>query len=178
MTSPPESKERQQIIELVEKLETINPEPKPLASDAINGEWRLRWTTSESILGRNRMRGFRVDLDRPILQEIDAKNLKARNVEPITTFRWILGGVRYTNNVEAALTPVSESKVVVQFKKFNLFGGILSFNAPERARGELDTTYLDTGIVCDVDGSRGDSIRISRGDRGNIFVLTKASAGN
>ena len=57
-----------QILTLVERLEKENPEPKPLASDAINGEWRLRWTTSESILGRNRMRGFRVDLHRPILQ--------------------------------------------------------------------------------------------------------------
>ena len=47
------------------------------------------------------------------------------------------------NSVEAELTAVSESKVVVQFKKFNLFGGIFSFKAPERARGELDTTYLD-----------------------------------
>jgi hypothetical protein len=32
------------------------------------GEWTLRWTTSRSILGRNRMRGFRVDPGRPILQ--------------------------------------------------------------------------------------------------------------
>ena len=47
------------------------------------------------------------------------------------------------NSVEADLTAVSESKVVVQFKKFNLFGGIFSFKAPQRARGELDTTYLD-----------------------------------
>jgi hypothetical protein len=45
----------------------------------------------------NRMRGFRVDLDRPILQEIDAKKLTARNVEPITFARWLFGGVRYTN---------------------------------------------------------------------------------
>jgi hypothetical protein len=43
------------------------------------------------------MRGFRVDLDRPILQEIDAKKLRARNVEPITFARWLFGGVRYTN---------------------------------------------------------------------------------
>ena len=35
------------------------------------------------------MRGFRVDLDRPILQYIDARNLTAKNVEPITTFRWL-----------------------------------------------------------------------------------------
>ena len=45
----------------------------------------------------NRMRGFRVDLDRPIMQEIDAKKLTARNVEPVTFARWVFGGVRYTN---------------------------------------------------------------------------------
>ena len=28
-------------------------------------------------------------------------------------------------------------------------------------------------MVCSVDGSISDSIRISRGDRGNLFVLTK-----
>lgn len=60
-------------------------------------------------------------------------------MEPITTFRWILGGLQYTNSVEAELTPQSDSKVAVQFKKFNLFGGILSFTAPDRARGELGT---------------------------------------
>ena len=42
------------------------------------------------------------------------------------------GGVKYTNNVEAELEPLSQSKVAVQFKKFNLFGGLLSFNAPAR----------------------------------------------
>ena len=35
------------------------------------------------------MRGFCVDLDQPILQEIDTKKLTARNVEPITTFRFV-----------------------------------------------------------------------------------------
>ena len=75
-------------------------------------------------------------------QEIDAKKLTARNVEPITTFRWILGGLQYTNSVEAELTPQSDSKVAVQFKKFNLFGGILSFTAPDRARGELGLSLI------------------------------------
>ena len=51
--------------------------------------------------------------------------------------RWIFGGIKYTNSVEAELTPQNESKVTVQFKKFNLFGGIFSFTAPDRARGEL-----------------------------------------
>jgi len=175
VTSPEDSEDRKLIMELVEKLEKVNPEPKPLSSDLINGNWRLRWTTSQSILGRNRMRGFRVDLERPIFQEIDAVKLTARNVEPITSFRWLFGGLKYTNNVQAVLTPMNDSKVMVQFKKFNLFGGLISITAPEKAKGELDTTYLDNGIVCDVDGSRGECIRISRGDRGNVFVLTKST---
>ena len=43
--------------------------------------------------------GFRVDLNKPIFQEIDAINLTARNVEPITTFRWLFGGVCHELNV-------------------------------------------------------------------------------
>jgi len=56
--------------------------------------------------------------------------------------RWVFGGLKYTNSVEAELTPQNESKVTVQFKKFNLFGGILSFTAPDRARGELGAQCL------------------------------------
>jgi len=169
--SPEDSEDRKRITEIIEELEPLNPTPQAqtLSSGDIDGVWDLRWTTSASILGRQRPRGFRVDLNRPITQEINAKELKAKNVEPITTFRWVLGGIKYTNSVEAELTPMTESKVAVQFKKFNIAGGLVSFTAPDRARGELDTTYLDTPATA----YQGQQIRISRGDRGNLFVLTK-----
>jgi PAP_fibrillin len=49
--------------------------------------------------------------------------------------------------------------VNVQFKQFEI--GALKIKAPAKARGALDTTYLDS------------ELRLSRGDKGNIFVLIK-----
>mmetsp|Transcript_30081 Transcript_30081/g.61950 ORF Transcript_30081/g.61950 Transcript_30081/m.61950 type:complete len:280 (-) Transcript_30081:136-975(-) len=172
--SPEGSEPRQRIMEIIEQLEKQNPTPteQVLTSGDIDGEWVLRWTTSESILGRKRTRGFRVDLNRPILQIINSKELTAKNVEPVTTFRWIFGGIKYTNSVEAELKVMTPSKVAVQFKKFNIAGGLIRIKAPEKARGELDTTYLDNAESA---SNVSERIRISRGDRGNVFVLTKAT---
>lgn len=91
----------------------------------------------------------------PILQKIDAKNLKAENSEIVRYF----GLFDVPRKVTAELIPVSPSKVDVQFKVFSL--GPISFKAPERFKVFLDITYLD------------DDLRLSRGGQGNIFVLTK-----
>jgi len=69
----------------------------------------------------------------------------------------------------ASLTPC---KVAVNFKRFNLFGGKISFAAPARARGELDTTYLHDGVIAEGIVAEK-ALRISRGDKGNLFVLTR-----
>lgn len=79
----------------------------------------------------------------------DAENLKARNNES-----WPL-----YNSVTANLTPVNDSLVNVQFQQFKL-GNIIPITAPPSAKGSLDTTYVD------------DELRISRGDKGNLFVLS------
>lgn len=53
---------------LVRKLEKVNPNPKSLEAEEINGKWRLIYTTSESILGTNRPAPFRPS--GPIFQSI------------------------------------------------------------------------------------------------------------
>ena len=50
--------------------------------------------------------------------------------------------------------------MAVQFKQFKILG-LISVTAPENAKGKLDTTYLD------------EELRVSRGDRGNLFVLER-----
>ncbi|XP_024039904.1 probable plastid-lipid-associated protein 4, chloroplastic isoform X2 [Citrus clementina] len=60
--------------------------------------------------------------------------------------------------VTADLTPLNSRKVAVQFDYFKI-GGLIPVKAPNTARGELETTYLD------------EDLRISRGDKGNLFIL-------
>ena len=146
-----DEKRRGAVLSHVEALEKENPTPKPLESPLLSGRWRLVFTTSESILGTRRMRPFRPR--RRILQDINAGKLTAKNEE------WVLGGL-LRNSVRAKLEPRDDGATVdVIFKRFGI--GWLKLPAPKSARGVLTTTYLD------------DEMRISRGDRGNVFVLVK-----
>lgn len=138
--------DQQQVESVVQQLEKMNPTPKPLESPYLNGRWRLVYTTSESILGTKRFPLFRPS--GPIYQLLDGPNLKAANKETAPLY----------NQVAAELTPLSVNKVGVQFKVFKIFG-LISIKAPPSARGELAVTYLD------------EDMRISRGDKGNLFVL-------
>ena len=148
------------VAELVARLERCNAVTRPLDSPLLSGRWQLAYTTSRSILGLDR----RSKPVGPILQTLDVPTLTARNDE---TLRWGSRrfrrlGIRMKRFVEAELQPMSASKVAVQFKRFGV--GPLRIPAPAKARGELDTTYLD------------DTLRISRGDKGNLFVLFRVSA--
>jgi len=137
---------------LARTLEALNPNPESLRASSVNGEWELVYTTSSSILGTNKPAFLRPS--GKIYQTIDAETLRAKNRETFPFY----------NAVEADLEPTSESAVKVQFRKFFLFGGAIKVNAPERARGALDITYVD------------DEIRVSRGDKGNLFVLSMHDA--
>ena len=139
--------EKAHVDALATALEALNPNPKSLAAPCINGEWELVYTTSASILGTKKPAFLRPS--GKIYQTIDAESLRARNRET-----W-----PFYNAVAAELTPTSDSAVKVQFKKFFVFGGLIKVTAPERARGALDITYVD------------DEVRVSRGDKGNLFVL-------
>ncbi|KAG2442450.1 hypothetical protein HXX76_002536 [Chlamydomonas incerta] len=135
---------------LASALEGLNPTARPLASpELLSGKWRLLYTTSASILATSRPPFLRPQ--GPIYQTIDAERLKARNNESFPFY----------NQVTADLTPLGPNKVAVQFKTFTLFK-LINITAPPAAKGELAVTYLD------------DDLRISRGDKGNLFVLDMA----
>lgn len=72
---------------------------------------------------------------------------------------FLLNVVKVPRKVTAALSPQSDKLTNVQFKTFQI--GPLGFKAPEQLKGYLDITYLD------------DDLRLTRGDKGNIFVLTR-----
>lgn len=128
------------------ELEEMNPTEKPLASELINGRWKLLYTTSASILGTDRPallrpRGYSYQI-------IDAPGLRAKNTSGLPLFA----------EVTADLTAVSDSRVDVKFDMFKILK-LIPFKAGPDAKGWLETTYLD------------EELRISRGDKGNLFVL-------
>eukprot|EP01038_Epipyxis_sp_PR26KG_P004806 gene4806-6734_t len=147
------AEDKSKLFRLFEELEKIS-DKNTLKNKYLSAVWELEYTTSDSILGRGKKTSEKVG---KILQEIDVKNLRAKNSENVKYF----GLLTLPGSVTAELAPVSGSKVSVKFKVFKL--GPISFNAPESAIGSLDVTYVD------------DEIRLSRGDKGNIFVLTRFS---
>ncbi|WOK97695.1 putative plastid-lipid-associated protein 4, chloroplastic [Canna indica] len=140
----PEDQER--IDQIARELEAVNAIKEPLKSDLLNGKWELIYTTSRSILQVQRPKFLRPN--GKIYQAINADTLRAQNMET-----W-----PYFNQVTANLVPLNSRRVKVQFDTFKIFG-LIPIKAPGRGRGELEITYLD------------EEVRVSRGDKGNLFIL-------
>ncbi|GAV61125.1 PAP_fibrillin domain-containing protein [Cephalotus follicularis] len=137
--------DQQRVDQIARKLEAVNPTKEPLKSDLLNGKWELIYTTSQSILQNQRPKFLRSSKN---FQAINTDTLRAQNMESWPFF----------NQVTADLTPLNSNKVAVKFDYFKI-AGLIPVKAPERARGELEITYLD------------EDLRISRGDKGNLFIL-------
>ncbi|KAG2535893.1 probable plastid-lipid-associated protein 4, chloroplastic [Panicum virgatum] len=140
----PEDKER--VEQIVQQLEAVNQVKEPLKSDLINGKWELLYTTSTTILQPQRPKYLRPF--GKIYQAINADTLRAQNMET-----W-----PYFNQVTANLVPLNPRRVAVQFDYFKIFS-LIPIKSPGSGKGELEITYLD------------EELRVSRGDKGNLFVL-------
>ncbi|KAJ0976044.1 hypothetical protein J5N97_018009 [Dioscorea zingiberensis] len=138
--------DQEMVDQIARQLEAANSVKEPLKSDLLNGKWELLYTTSRSILQPQRPKFLRPN--GKIYQAINADTLRAQNMET-----W-----PYFNQVTANLVPINERRVAVRFDTFKIFG-LIPIKAPGRGRGELEITYLD------------EEIRISRGDKGNLFIL-------
>ncbi|CAL4935493.1 unnamed protein product [Urochloa decumbens] len=151
----PEDKERVEqslfagllsLLQIVQQLEAVNQVKEPLKSDLLNGKWELLYTTSTSILQPQRPKYLRPF--GKIYQAINADTLRAQNMET-----W-----PYFNQVTANLVPLNPRRVAVKFDYFKIFS-LIPIKSPGSGKGELEITYLD------------DELRVSRGDKGNLFVL-------
>jgi hypothetical protein len=133
-------------VELLNPLRVVGT----TSSDLLPGNWLMVYTTSATIAGKKRPKALQVRT--PPEQSIDVANGRAQNSETI------LG---ITNAVDISLQPVTRDRVDVRFETFRL--GPFAFPAPKGLTGSLTTTYLD------------EELRISRGDKDNLFVLLRES---
>ncbi|CAA6664913.1 unnamed protein product [Spirodela intermedia] len=139
--------DRERIDQIAQKLEAVNSVKEPFKSGLLDGKWELIYTTSRSILATKRPKILRPN--GKIYQSINCDTLRAQNMETWPFF----------NQVTANLVPLNARRVAVKFDTFKILG-LIPIKAPGRARGELEITYVD------------EEIRVSRGDRGNLFILT------
>ncbi|XP_010556359.1 PREDICTED: probable plastid-lipid-associated protein 4, chloroplastic isoform X1 [Tarenaya hassleriana] len=137
--------DQRQIDQLARKLEAVNPTKAPLKSDLLNGKWELIYTTSVSILQIKKPRFLRSITN---YQAINADTLRVQNMETFPFFNSVIGTLR----------PLNPRKVAVKLERFRILG-LIPVNAPDTARGELEITYVD------------EELRLSRGDKGNLFIL-------
>jgi hypothetical protein len=167
------------ILTAIEQLEDHNPNPHPLekAKSLLDGNWRLLYTSSRSILGLDRVPLIQLG---QIYQCIRIMEGKLYNIAEVSGIPFLEGLV----SVTARFDPISDRRVDVKFERsivglqraigyqsINQFIQdielgkrflAIDWNLESRdSSGWLEITYLD------------EDLRIGRGNEGNVFVLAK-----
>lgn len=167
------------ILAAIAQLESRNPTPRPVeASDLLDGNWRLIYTTSRGILGIEQVPFAKLG---QVYQCIRVAEAKVYNIAEVYGLPYLEGIV----SVAARFKPASERRVDVKFER-SVVGlqRLLGYQNPDRfiqklesqqkltaidfniqnrdQQGWLDITYLD------------EDLRVGRGNEGSVFVLTKS----
>ena len=171
--------QKEDILTKIARLESCNPTPEPLAAtDLLNGNWQLLYTTSTELLGIDRF---------PLLSLGSIYQCVRIEQQRIYNLAEIKAALRGLVSVTATFEIVSDKRVNVRFdraifglqstlsyqnpdqfitamqqtNKFNLLRGIDFTVNSNREPGWLEVTYLDQ------------TIRIGRGNQGSVFVLKR-----
>ena len=171
--------DKQAILSAIANLEDFNPTPRPLeATDMLDGNWRLLYTTSSELLNLNRIPLTNLS---QIYQCIRVGTKRVKNNAEIKGLPFLEGLV----SVAAKFEPVSSKRVQVKFERSILgLQRLIDYKYPgsfieeiesgkkflaidfpitsNEQQGWLDITYLDNDL------------RIGRGNQGSVFVLTKS----
>ncbi|MDJ0620329.1 MAG: PAP/fibrillin family protein [Calothrix sp. MO_192.B10] len=169
---------KQAIADAIVNLENSNPTPSPLtATHLLDGNWRLIYTSSKSLLNIDRLPLSKVG---QIYQYIRVNTNSIYNLAEISGLPYLEGLI----SVAAKFEAVSERRINVKFER-SIIGlqRLIGYNSPDdfiqqieagqkflavdfplnsnEQQGWLDITYID------------EDLRIGRGNEGSLFVLTK-----
>lgn len=169
---------QQQVAQAIAQVEALNPTPDPLAQpDLLAGDWRLVYTTSNSLLNLDRLPGASLGA---IYQSIRPQEQQIYNLAELNSWPYLHGLVA----VVAKYQPLNQRRVQVSFER-SIIGwqGLMDYHGPapwiDRLHGGPKFPALDLAIK----NPRTDSwlevtyldrsLRIGRGNQGNVFVLVK-----
>lgn len=171
--------DKQAILAAVANLEDQNPTPRPLeASEMLDGDWRLLYTTSKGLLNIDRLPLYKLG---QIYQCIRVNTNSVYNIASVYGLPYLEAII----SVVASFEPVSLTRVQVKFERSILgLSRLIDFKSPSsyiqqiesgkkftaidfpinstNQQGWLDITYIDNDL------------RIGRGNEGSVFVLTRA----
>jgi hypothetical protein len=174
--------DKQAILATVTALESRNPHPRPLttAIDLLAGDWRLLYTSSQSLLGIDKFPLVKLGT---IYQCIRPTTSSVYNIAEVSS---IIPGLNGIVSIVAKFTPTSESRVNVEFNR-SVIGlqKLIDYSTPERLITAIENGQKFTAIDLPINRKEtrapawlevtylDESLRISRGNEGSIFVLTK-----
>lgn len=178
--------EKQLIETLITLTEASNPTPNPVeCPDLLNGDWRLIYTTSASLLNLGRIPLSQLG---NIYQCIRTDTSSVYNIAEINSWPYLSSLV----SVVAKFTPVNAQRVQVNFVR-SIAGlqKMLDYRPGNVSLGESPTIWIDRlnsgkglpAIDFPINSTNADSwldtayldqtMRISRGNQGSVFVLVK-----
>ncbi|MEM8502588.1 MAG: PAP/fibrillin family protein [Cyanobacteria bacterium P01_D01_bin.1] len=192
--------DRQAIASIIARVEDLNPTPEPLlAPELLAGDWRLLYTTSQELLGIDRV-PF-ADLGN-IYQCVRPEVSRIYNIAEVNSLPFCEGLVSVVADfapapvevsapakepVATAVEPLSSRRVNVKFNRA-VFGlqRMLGYQSPAQYIQQLQSTekidfFKGIDFAINSDRQQGwlevtyldKDLRIGRGNQGSLFVLTK-----
>jgi hypothetical protein len=172
--------ERQAILAAITELEAYNPYPRPLVDslDLLAGNWRLLYTSSQSLLGIDRIPLIQLG---EIYQCLRMENNTLYNIAEVNNF---LPGLNGIVSVIASFEPVNERRVKVRFTR-SIVGlkSLLKYQSPDDFITAIESGKKFTAIDLPINNQNqdawveitylDDNLRIGRGNEGNVFVLVR-----
>ncbi|MGB3790391.1 MAG: PAP/fibrillin family protein [Phormidesmis sp.] len=194
--------DRQAIASIVARVEDLNPTPDPLsAPDLLAGDWRLLYTTSQELLGLDRIPFATL---RNIYQCVRPEISRIYNIAEVDSLPFCEGLVSVVadfapapleesaptkDSVAVATRTLSQRRVNVKFNRA-VFGlqRALGYQSPAQYIKQLQSTEKFTllqGVDFAINSDRQQGwlevtyldkdLRIGRGNQGSLFVLTRDS---
>ncbi len=173
-----QSSERQIILDAIDHLEDENPTLQPTESNLLAGDWRLIYTTSSNLLFIDLPPLVRLG---QIYQSVRPAKGKLYNIaEVVSGFPGLSGLIC----VIAKFTAVSDKRIDVKFQRWIIgLQNLLDYQSPEELVEKIESGNGLTALDLPIDERNQDNwldityldedLRIGRGHRGNLFVLTK-----